>query len=343
MDRDLLDIASSVELKSIRIAERSLCAGKKKDICQLSLFGTTQQHSTADRGVESWISFLRASRASLGALPANGEELMTSATYGPAHIELSKKSDPDLSCSKMCQGYESSCPWLSGTCAELSTPSKGPSLLPPPPWVRDILESASGYLPTTKASASGPDYARSSRPRSGADDLTTVLCKKYLPTCRHSDADRGGRGDLVQALRGNPNKHYMPTTSACDSGSNRGGGMGRTGPLRPSVRTLLKRTYLPTQTVCGNWNRKGASNKSGDGLATMIGGSPNLNWIDWYVGLPIGWSALESLETSRFQQWCERHGTSCAKEPPRNAVEDSETASNSRKPKLAKSDLECEL
>ena len=32
-----------------------------------------------------------------------------------------------------------------------------------------------------------------------------------LPTPKASDADRGGRGDLIQAIRGNPNKHFtMP-------------------------------------------------------------------------------------------------------------------------------------
>jgi hypothetical protein len=277
LGRNLLDTASCAELKSIRIAEKSSCAGKKKAIYQLSLFGTMRNPLMASRGVDAWILSLRGSPASLGVLPANGEELQISATYGPAHSELSKKSDPDLSCSKMCQGYESFCPWSSETCADLSTPSKGPSLLPPPPWVRDILESASGYLPTTRA----------------------------------SDGERGGRGDLIAAMRNKPNKHYLPTTSACDSGSNRGGGQGRIGPLRPSVRTLLKRTYLPTTSTRDFRSGKASQETMQKNARPLnetiaggtLGGTTNPDWLDWYTGLPIGWSSLEPMNYITYKQW----------------------------------------
>jgi len=80
----------------------------------------------------------------------------------------------------------------------------------------------------------------------------------------------------------------------------------------------------PTPTVCGNYNRKGASATSGDGLATavlkcatptardwrsgkaskatmernsrplseQIGGSLNPTWVEWLMGWPIGWTDL---------------------------------------------------
>lgn len=44
------------------------------------------------------------------------------------------------------------------------------------------------------------------------------LCSKlaaergYLPTPLHSDADKGGRGDLLQAVRGNSNPHFKTRT-----------------------------------------------------------------------------------------------------------------------------------
>jgi hypothetical protein len=41
--------------------------------------------------------------------------------------------------------------------------------------------------------------------------------------------------------------------------------------------------------------------------------------IDAYLrlmGWPLGWTNLNELEMDKFQQWFERHGTSCAKEPP---------------------------
>lgn len=64
---------------------------------------------------------------------------------------------------------------------------------------------------------------------------------------------------------------------------------------------------------------------------------------EWLMGWIIGWTELRPLEMDKFQQWYKRHGTSCAKEPPQDTAEDSETASNSRKPKLAKSAVESEL
>jgi len=83
----------------------------------------------------------------------------------------------------------------------------------------------------------------------------------------------------------------------------------------------------PTPTVCGNYNRKGLSKTSGDGLATAVtkfqtpvarmwkdngqspselnrnsdtlatqaGGSLNPNWVEWLMGWPVGWTDLKPL------------------------------------------------
>ncbi len=104
----------------------------------------------------------------------------------------------------------------------------------------------------------------------------------------------------------------------------------------------------PTPTVCGNYNRKGASATSGNGLATWVkqrlptpivhdsksmglselnrkspclaamvkwpgngqqpGGQLNPEWVEWLMGWPIGWTASGALETGRFQQWKYLHG-----------------------------------
>ena len=90
--------------------------------------------------------------------------------------------------------------------------------------------------------------------------------------------------------------------------------------------------FWPTPTVCGNYNRKGASATSGDGLATavrkyatptardwksgkasqathdrdsrplseQIGGSLNPTWVEWLMGWPLGWTDLKPLETGKF-------------------------------------------
>jgi hypothetical protein len=97
------------------------------------------------------------------------------------------------------------------------------------------------------------------------------------------------------------------------------------------IEALSARTTWPTPTVCGNYNRKGASATSGDGLATavlkvatptardwpsgkasqathdknsrplseQIGGSLNPTWVEWLMGWPLGWTDLKPLATDK--------------------------------------------
>jgi len=137
--------------------------------------------------------------------------------------------------------------------------------------------------------------------------LTSETESGSWPTPRSTDGDRGGRGDLIQAVRGNPNSHYR---------------------------------LWPTPTVFGNYNRKGVSANSGDGLATAlkmwptptvqdsknngapsqmerntkplnaeVGGALNPPWVEWLMGWPIGWTDCAASATDKFRQWCDSHGT----------------------------------
>jgi hypothetical protein len=103
--------------------------------------------------------------------------------------------------------------------------------------------------------------------------------------------------------------------------------------------------YWPTPTVSGNYNRRGASANSGDGLATavrrwptptahnaketnapseslrhtptlaaQVGGKLNPTWVEWLMGWPIGWTDLQPLATGRFQQWLQQHFSHCTNE-----------------------------
>lgn len=98
---------------------------------------------------------------------------------------------------------------------------------------------------------------------------------------------------------------------------------------------------VPTPTVCGNYNRKGASKTSGDGLATFVrkfptptatakkgssenaltrkdgrsrisdrldhyimamdGGQLNPPWVEWLMGWPIGHTELKHSGTAKFR------------------------------------------
>lgn len=85
--------------------------------------------------------------------------------------------------------------------------------------------------------------------------------------------------------------------------------------VQVDLRATLKR--LPTLTVCGNYNRKGASATSGDGLATALrngetestnNGPLNPPWCEWYMGFPEGWTELVPLETHKSRNAQRRHG-----------------------------------
>jgi len=68
---------------------------------------------------------------------------------------------------------------------------------------------------------------------------------------------------------------------------------GETERLRPlmsarAIKEIDGGALLPTLTVCGNWNRKGASQKSGDGIATALMKLPTLLNTDGDHGGPNG-------------------------------------------------------
>ena len=99
-----------------------------------------------------------------------------------------------------------------------------------------------------------------------------------------------------------------------------------------------------TPTVCDNYNRKGASASSGDGLATQVkaretwptptahnakegafpaeytrntptlaaraGGALNPTWVEWLMGWPLEWTALDAQETAKYLKQRQRRSRS---------------------------------
>lgn len=87
---------------------------------------------------------------------------------------------------------------------------------------------------------------------------------------------------------------WPPTSKPMVMGSMRGGelfGTSRARKFRPSASMLL-----PTPTVCGDHNRKGASKHSGDGLSTVAGNSIALR--EYMMGLPLGWANTDGESLS---------------------------------------------
>lgn len=122
------------------------------------------------------------------------------------------------------------------------------------------------------------------------------------------------------------------------SGSMLGGTCYLRPTLAPTICVNASGSLLPTLTVNGNNNRPYPGKKSGYGLASAIallptlttigmnGGSNsrratakrgeppthvgplNPDWCEWFMGFPIGWTALDALETGRFHEWERQHG-----------------------------------
>lgn len=160
---NLLDTESCAQLKSMRIAEKSLCDGKKTVASTHSPYGTIYVHSTATRGAGAWMLSLLASRANRLALRGNEITKRAITTFGPKQQELFPRSRHNTFCLKMCGEYANTCRWSYETCEELAIPSNDLPLLRREAPERYISESASGYLPTPSArdgSGSGTNSLR---------------------------------------------------------------------------------------------------------------------------------------------------------------------------------------
>ena len=120
--------------------------------------------------------------------------------------------------------------------------------------------------------------------------------------------------------------------------------------LAPATSVAAGGALLPTLTVCGNWNRKGASPTSGDGIATALrklmptlcatdwkspysaegyakqmqvrskplrdtlahstGHRLTSAFAEWWMGWPIGWTALNAPAMVKFRSQRPQHGKS---------------------------------
>ena len=90
-------LSQSATLKATSRKPQFLQREFKKDSSLTALSGVTLKPSTANRGVELWISSLEAFRASPGPLPERNLERMTQDTSGPMSQELSGNSTTQLS------------------------------------------------------------------------------------------------------------------------------------------------------------------------------------------------------------------------------------------------------
>lgn len=145
--------------------------------------------------------------------------------------------------------------------------------------------------------------------------------------------------NLEPRIAGTVGSSLLPTPTASQYGTGGNGIRKGTQKQVVSLSTMARTGQWPTPTVKGNHNRKGASNKSGDGLATKVrslrwptpcasegakggpgrkfgDGSPTLSslsiavgqkrflnplFVEFLMGYPAGWSVLEDWVTPWYR------------------------------------------
>jgi len=172
-------------------------------------------------------------------------------------------------------------------------------LYPLPTLAHRTSGTVSGLWPTPQAS----DVAGGARMPDGKRGLSlrevAVTGERMWPTIRSADADRGGRGDLIQAVRGNPNSHYKwPTPHGnCHTGA------GLHGDGGPNLQTAVRTWPTPCSTMHKGSSpaaltRKNGRSRHNDRLdhatqARQGSGSLNPLWVEWLMGYPPNWTVVE--------------------------------------------------
>jgi hypothetical protein len=75
-------------------------------------------------------------------------------------------------------------------------------------------------------------------------------------------------------------------------------------------QALARQLATLTASDMGSAGR-GQNKQGGDNLRTQVGGPLSPTWCEWFMGFPLGWTALAPLATHRFRQWLRSHGMCC--------------------------------
>ena len=201
---------------------------------RLSRFGLTFRPLTADLGADVLTWFLAAFPARTSAQPAREKESTASGLEcGDTWLGSLAKYDRDSSSWKTPQ-----CSFLEGLDEFLET------------WPRwGMMRGGVCWALSIPA------------------HLTSESESGSWPTPRANDGEKRGNFDLTNPRNGLAAAAKLWPTPLATDGANGGPNQkGSKGDLRLSSAVHL----WPTPTVCGNYNRKGASATAGDGLATAV-------------------------------------------------------------------------
>lgn len=261
--------------------------------------GTMSAPLTDAPGLASWMSSLRASRVSRSAWQGNGPGRGMGETDGRIPFALFEKSVPSGFSLKTSLDY--SAQWTSPQKSLFHTLEPYSATWPRAgtmrtgvcyrrrKWERRISGIGSGLWPTITSSDAGRAGAKSQWEEYENNGKTTgYRLRNYVqmfpaPTTPrpHDDEKTAGKylpsqkqKDLTWAV------HHFPTPNARD--------------WRSAKRKDSDTSYYQLNKTVWELEEK---------PDTPGGGQLNPDWVEWLMGWPIGWTALEPLATDRFQKW----------------------------------------
>jgi hypothetical protein len=298
---------------------------KMMEPSNLSRFGLTSRLLTETLGEAVLTWYLAASRAKTSAQPEKAQASPENAAgFGNKWLALLAKYDPNTHSLKtaQCSLLEDSTP-SSVTLPRWGSMRNGGLLVRTTP--EQFTDATGfGYLPTITVNGNNN---RKGVSKTSGNGLATVA--KLLPTIRARDADRNGSapkthwkrsfgGNLLSDIAqlppeticqrlddgDNTREKLLPTLTATDTKGKSGAGyVQRHGAHRLS-------DYLPT-LAASDATRGGkeiTDNMTGQSLRQKAGGRLNETWCEKFMGWPTGSTALESLETDKYQEWLKLHG-----------------------------------
>ena len=267
-------------LKSWRKTARSCCNGSETGSCRDFRYGTTCAPLTDCHGAESLTSSAEDSPAPTSARQEKAQESTASSQdYGGKWRVSFARFDRDT------------CSWRTAQCCLFGGLDKSSVIWPRSGMTvdgrayllqtveRPTRETGSGYWQTPVADdcVDRKDGKFNSR---GEPKLSAQV--KLAPTPKASDADKGGRGELLHYVKtGHPMR--IPTPRANDA--EKRGNFDATNP-RNGLAGFVRQ--IPTQSAAG--------------------GRLNPEWVEWLMGWPIGSTAFLPLEMDKYHEFTRQHG-----------------------------------
>lgn len=272
--------------------------------------GTTSTPSTGNPGLDWWMLLQRASPANRSRLPEKCAEKTTPETVGPPPSASFARYDPGSRCWRTCQGS-----LLSPTSDVFSeTWPKRVTMLKMvcyrrPPLERLTYAKGSGLLPTPKVSRGGYQVSHGKKMLT-LEGLAQMEIQYPTPTA--NDVRQRFNTSRSPGAAARPNLAAMaqfdlwPTPTASDAKRK---WAFRLENLSLSGAVEMLPTPRASDATGGAAYRKPPNREGGFGLKEIVrGGALNPEWVEWLMGVPIGWTALQPLAMDRFRQWLEGHG-----------------------------------